>query len=230
MGEVFLLALAAAIYPTLLAGVAIMLGRPNPLGQLAGFLVGGMAFSIGVGLLILFGLKGSGAVHTTKQPTSIGIDVVVGLISLGVAYVLLTDRDLPLRERRARRKERQLADADEHVSWTKRALATGSMPLAIAIGMVLNVPGVWYLAALKDIAASGSSTTGSVLLLIAFNVVMFMLVEIPLVAYALEPERSRELVARFNVAARVHGRTIAVVVCICVGVYLLVRGLFTAAS
>jgi hypothetical protein len=38
-----LLGLAAAVYPTLLAGVILILTQPNPLQMLVAFLVGGMA-------------------------------------------------------------------------------------------------------------------------------------------------------------------------------------------
>jgi hypothetical protein len=46
VANVFVLALAAAVYPTLLAGVIVILSRPNPLRLLGGFLLGGMTISI----------------------------------------------------------------------------------------------------------------------------------------------------------------------------------------
>lgn len=228
MGNVFVLALAAAVYPTLLAGVIVILSRPNPAGQLAAFLLGGMAFSVTVGLVALFALKGSGLASTSHKPTSSGIDVGAGAVSLTVAFVLWTRRDVPLRERREQRKQRRSDPPEPSTSWTKRTLARGSLPLAFAIGVLLNVPGVWYLAALKDIVAGHHGAPVEVLLVLGFNLVMFVLIEAPLVCYLVAPERAQALVQRFDEGLHTHARAIGVAVAGLVGAYLLVKGIVAA--
>src|SRR3954468_3949303 len=86
--HIFLLAVAAALYPTLLAGVIIILGRPQPVRLLAAFLLGGMIVSIAVGLIVLNAMERSGGLDRSSQPTPAGLMIAVGLLSLGVAYAL----------------------------------------------------------------------------------------------------------------------------------------------
>ena len=58
--EVLLLALYAALYPTLLAVVVILLAQARPRRLLTVYVIGGMSVSIGAGLLVVFALSGSG--------------------------------------------------------------------------------------------------------------------------------------------------------------------------
>jgi hypothetical protein len=46
LASIIPLAIAAAVYPTLLAGVILLLGRDNPAPLLAGFLAGGVLISL----------------------------------------------------------------------------------------------------------------------------------------------------------------------------------------
>jgi hypothetical protein len=59
MGNIILLALAAAVYPALLAAVIVLLARDKPARLLAAFLAGGMLMSITAGLIIVFALDGA---------------------------------------------------------------------------------------------------------------------------------------------------------------------------
>jgi hypothetical protein len=65
VGNIILLALAAAVYPILLAGVIVILARDKPARQLAAFLAGDMLISITAGLIIVFALDGT--VSTSNQ-------------------------------------------------------------------------------------------------------------------------------------------------------------------
>ena len=53
--------------------------------------------------------------------------------------------------------------------------------------LVINVPGAAYLIALKDIAAGGYGTAVQVVLVLGFNLVMFVLAEVPLVGLWVAP-------------------------------------------
>ena len=52
--DIIPLALAAAVYPPLLAGIIILLARDKPVAMLAAFMAGGMVVSLVLGLLIVF--------------------------------------------------------------------------------------------------------------------------------------------------------------------------------
>ena len=231
MGDVFVLALGAAVYPTLLAVAIILLRQPNPVAQLSIFWLGGMLMSVGIGLAALFALKGSGIVNHSRQGASWGIDLAAGVLCIGGAFVFATERDAPMRERmQARRARRHPPDPEREAKtpFITRTLSGGSLPVAFGIGVLLNLPGVIYLAALKDIANGHHSVPIEVAGVLGFNLIMFTLIEVPLVSYILEPERSRVMVERFNDSTRAHARHIAVVVLAGIGVYLLIKGLSAA--
>jgi len=57
--QLLFLALEAALYPTLLAAVVILLAGPRPRPLLAAYLAGGLTISIALGLVIVFALEGA---------------------------------------------------------------------------------------------------------------------------------------------------------------------------
>ena len=90
--------------------------------------------------------------------------------------------------------------------------------------MALNLPGALYLVALKDIAAASYPAAESALLIIAYNLIMFALAEVPLVGYLVAPDATRDRVTRFNAWLGENGRLIAAVLCGLAGVLLILRG------
>src|SRR2546425_388453 len=131
--QLLVLALDAALYPTLLAAVVILLAQPRRVPLLTAYLAGGLTISIGLGLAIIAALKDSAAAH---HPTGADIALVVG-----------------------------------------------------------------------------------------FNLIMFMLAEIPLLGLLLAPERTGEIVTRLNDWISGHGRQIATGLCTVLGAFLIVRGI-----
>ena len=109
--------------------------------------------------------------------------------------------------------------------WSERILARGSVPIVFAAGLAINIPGAAYLIGLKDIAAGHHSTATEVVLILGFNLIMFLLAEVPLVGLFLAPEQTGALVRRFNDWLSGHSRQIAVALCAFLGVFLVVRGI-----
>jgi hypothetical protein len=167
-----------------------------------------------------------------------GADLAVGGLSLLLAVGLATRADVRVRERRARRKVAAGAPSEAPVEepssssskepWAERILARGSVPIVFAAALAINVPGAAYLIALKDIAAGHHSPATEVIMIIAFNVIMFALAEIPLLGLVFAPERTHDLVERGNAWLSGHGRQIAIGLCVVFGVYLIVRGIVNA--
>lgn len=226
MGHVLLLALAAALYPTLLAGVIVILSRPRPVRALVGFLAGGMTVSIAAGLAIVRSLESSGAVGSGNATRPV-LDLVAGTLSLAIAWAVWRGHASRLAAwRRARRPPRE----NPRASWTDRALGRGSVGIAFAVGVILNLPGVWYLAALADIAHADASLPAELLAIVLFNVIMFLLVEIPLVFYLVDEQRARSLVDSGSSWIRSHSQQVGMVVACVVGTWLVVKGTLAAVS
>lgn len=226
-GKLIVLALAAAFYPTLLAVVILIITRPQPARLLLGFLIGGMLTSVTVGFVLLRAIEGTGTLSDGSGGTlSPAIDLILGCLSLAIAFVLATGRESGLVERTARRKElKAKPEKPAKDPWTKRILERGSVPLAVMLGVALDLPSVWYLAALKDIAHANHSTGQDLVSILVFNVIMFALIEIPLVYYLVTPDRAAATVARFDAWARGHMRQIGVSVTTVIGLYLIANGL-----
>jgi hypothetical protein len=221
------LACAAAVYPTLLAGVIVMLGRPAPLPLLVGFLLGGLVMSVTLGLIIVFVIHG--AVSTShRKAVSPEVNLIAGVLSLVLAAFLWSRRDVGrLGERKPLEPPRDIESSGANPrrsaeSITKRILAHGSPGTAFALGVVLNVPGIWYLVALNDIANNNRGAGAAVLLILLFNAIMFLLVEVPLVGYLISPEGTTARVKRFQRWLGEHSRLVAAVVALAVGAYLVV--------
>ena len=146
MGEVVLLSFTSAFNPTLIAVTTLMLLLPNPKGLMLGYYLGAMLTSITLGLLIVFSLKSSGVVSSTKHTLSPFADVVLGGLTLILAAVLASGRDRRYRERRAKKKE-----GKPEPRW-QRELRRGSPRTTFVIGALLTLPGASYLAGLDRLS------------------------------------------------------------------------------
>lgn len=233
VGKVFVLALAAAVYPTLLAIVVLILTRPHPTRLFAGFLIGGMAMSMTIGAVILAFADTSKIDTNSSSSPRPWVNIFLGLVLLFIWRRLATGRDLPGAERRRLRSEkkaREKAAAEaagevEKESAATRLIAKDSPVLAIFIGAALSLPSLWYLAALKDIDQGDYSTPAAIGMLVLFNLIMFALIEIPLIFFLVRPGEAAAMVARFDAWLRGHTHEIAMWVCGIAGVGLIIEGL-----
>ncbi len=218
--DIFLLSLVAAVNATLLAAVTVMLFLPEPKRLLLGFLLGGLLTSLTIGFLIVFALHDSATEASAESTISPTIEVALGVIFLIVAYVLHGGHDQRLKERR-RAKE---PEAEKEPSKVEQLLGRGSARITFALGVVLTLPGVAYLAALHDLRDSGYGTVVDILVIIGFNFMLMLLLEVPLVGYYVAPQRTVREVERFQDWLARRGRHAAVVAFAVIGLFMVVRG------
>jgi hypothetical protein len=221
--SIFLLSLLAMFNPTLLAAVTVMLLLPGPKKLMFGYLMGAYLTSITLGMLIVFSLNDTESVGSAKHTLSPIEDIVVGLIALLVAYVLGGSRAEPLRERRRRRKAEKAGEKKE--SLPERLLGRGSARITFALGVVLSFPGVSYLAALDRIAKLDDAVVPTVLLVLCFCLIQQLLLEVPLLGYAIAPERTAAAVTGFRDWLARNGHRAATIGAATIGGLLLLRGL-----
>jgi hypothetical protein len=230
--ELLVLALDAALYPTLLACVVILLSQSRRRSLLTAFLAGGLTISIVLGLGIIAVLEESNAVPESRSGASWVTDLAVGGLALLLAVALAAQADTRLKARHHARHPGKPADPDaarkEPIS--QRLLARSSVPVVFVAALAINLPGAAYLVGLKDIAAAHRSTGEDIALVVAFNLIMFMLAEIPLVGLIVAPEPTVARVHRLNGWFSANGRTIAVVLCTLLGCFLIARGIVVAFS
>lgn len=225
LGVVLGLALLSMLNPSLVAATTVMLLLPNPRRLMLGYLLGAYMTAITVGLVLVHGLKNSSFADTAKRTISPTEEIAVGAILLVVAFVLATDRDAPVRDRRERRKEAKAQKGNAGEPWSQRMLGRGSAGVAFAVGAILSFPGVSYLTALGRIAKVGPGTVATVLLVVGFCLIQLLPLELPLLGYAVAPERTQRAIASFRAWLARRGRRAAVILAIALGAILIVRGI-----
>ena len=147
MEAIFGLAVWAAIYPTLLACVVVILLLPRPERLLLGFWLGAMAMSLTCGLIVVFALGGSsGATTTTRHAISPIAEITLGAILLLLALVFFSGRDQRYNARMERRREKQ---AKKPPSKMMKLLRRGTPRTTFVVGaVIIGIPGVSYLTAM----------------------------------------------------------------------------------
>ena len=228
MGQIVLLAFAAAVFPTLIACVAVMISRPEPRGLLLAFYLGGLISSLTSGVVVLVYFNdGHTVLGSTSSTPSPGTSIVAGLVSLLLAWLMASRRGHGLldqwRSRHPRRHEQK-----QGPSWAERHLNRANARVAFVVGAAINLPGPFYLLALGDIATGGYSTAEQLGLIVLFNAIMFVLVEVPLVGYLVQPEATAERVASFATWLNANGLRVMGWLVGAVGIGLIVQGLAAA--
>jgi hypothetical protein len=219
MGElapILVLSLTAMLNPTLLAAVTLMMLLPETKRLMLGYLLGSYLTSISVGLIVVFALHDTGSFSTARNTLTPVEDLVFGAIALIVGLVLRSD----VGERRRRQQEKPQREA-----WPQRLLGRGSPRVAFAVGALLSFPGASYLVALNRIAHLDEGAGIAVALVVLFCLVQQLLLEAPLVGYAVSPERTQRAVDGFRRWLREKGRQTASAGAAAIGLLLLLRGL-----
>jgi hypothetical protein len=219
----FLFALVAALNPTLLTATTVMLLLPNPRRLMLGYLAGALTTGMIVGIAIVEWLSGTGAVDETKHTVSPGIDLALGAIALFGAYVIQSGR---LSRRRQRREQQH----GKHVPRWQNALGRGSARTTYVIGLLLSFPGASYLASLNAISKLDLDSAEVVFTVLAVNLVMLILLEVPLISFAVAPEWTPVAIERLKAWMRDHGERAVEGILTVVGVLLILRGTITVVA
>jgi len=226
LGSIFGLALLAMANPTLLAAVTVMMLLPGTKRLMLGYLLGAYVTSITLGIAIVLTLSGSEGVESARHTLSPIEDLAIGAILLLIGYVLLTGRTDGLRERRRRRKEEKRGGPPKE-SWPERMLGRGSARVTFVVGMLLSFPGVSYLTALDRISKLDASDAEMILLVLAVAVIQQMLLELPVLGYAVAPDWTQDAVTRFRAWLGRNARRVGGYVALTLGALLVLRGVIT---
>jgi Sap-like sulfolipid-1-addressing protein len=193
--EIFLLAAGSMFWPLLLVVVALALRTPQALRILAWFWAGGMLTSVSVGAAIVFALDGTARTSGSTRPSAPSIDVVVGSLALLAAIVL---HRVGARAARRRTQPEPPKRKTRTSRWVEHLVESGG-PLAFVGGIVATIlPAPLAIIAMADIAELDYSVTETVLVIVAFYLVMFTFVEVPMIGYVVSPDRTEEKAAAFN--------------------------------
>jgi Sap, sulfolipid-1-addressing protein len=221
VGDIFVLALTAALNPTLVAASTVMMLLPNPVRLMLGYLFGALLTSVTLGLLIISALDGSDAVATTRHTVSPAATLALGCIALMGAVVVGTDRHVGKKGDRPTREDKPKQKGPPR--W-QRALGRGSARVTFVVGAMLTLPGASYLAGLSRIDKANYSTPETVVAVVVFNLIMLALLEVPLVCFLFAPEWTPRAIDRAKAWIGRHSRRFAVSLLTVVGALLMLKG------
>jgi hypothetical protein len=227
LGQVLVFALTAALNPTLIAASTVMMLLANPIRLMLGYLCGALLTSVTLGIVIVYELKSSGLVSTTKRTLSPVATTVIGVIFLILALLLRTGRDQRVAQRRRARKA---AKPDKGPPRWQRELGKGSARVTFVVGALLTLPGASYIAGLTRLSKLHYSVAGNVLTIVLFNVIMLALLEVPLLSFAIAPDRTPKAINRAKAWAGRHWRRFLIRFFAGIGVLLVIKGLIQLLS
>jgi hypothetical protein len=207
-GDALALAVVSIVRPTTAAAVWAMLVSSRPRRLLGSYLLAGMAVSLTVGI---------GVVVVASQlwsPREVSSSRGVVLVVLGAVALLLSAAVgfgwVP---------EFRLAPATE-----RRPRTLSPVGAAIA-GVVTHLPGVFYLAGLSAIVATGAAAAGAALQVVVYNLIWFSpaIVALGVCVFGTVPSAART--ERLGSWARVHQTVILCVLTGVVGIWLIAEGI-----
>jgi Sap, sulfolipid-1-addressing protein len=206
VGSIILLALAAAVYPQLLAVVVIILTRPNPRLLLWACYLASMLVSVGSSVLIFAVFQSRGSVAgTSSHRLGPGAYLLVGAVAVLLAILIATRRGRALldRHRPALRRGRRRAGpgssaAANAQARAERALSEGSAVVACLVGALLAIPGPFDLVALGRLARGGYGVVAAAGVMAVFALIKFILIEVPIAGYTIDRDRTAAMVNRFS--------------------------------
>jgi hypothetical protein len=211
--DVLVLALASAPRPAGLAALYALLSASPPRRVVVAYFVGGLTFSVTVGVLVVAIFHGAGIDYRGTDVYSV-IELLGGVAALWLAVGVGTGRrQLPTR-----------GEGGGEGSATIRRLHNPSVIAAFVAGIATHLPGLFYLIALQAIVAEGRGLVVGALQVLLFNVIWFGATIASVVLFLIRPGAARRALASVDGWARRHARRITVLVFAVAGSYLAIRG------
>jgi threonine/homoserine/homoserine lactone efflux protein len=216
--EVAGLGLAVAFTsPGSVVTVIILLSMSNGVRRAIAFICGWI-LAIGVlGALMVFVLQGQdfGSRQTTPSRAASAIEVVLGLLLVVVSF-------------RAYRRPRQQTKSQSPPKWLDRidrihwllGVAVGAFMLSFAL----------TIAAMAEILKAHVGTADAVVAALVFALASIFTISAPVVVVLVAPDRSAQVLASWKAWLLQHARSIALILLMVVGVFLVVRGAYDLAA
>ena len=213
--EIIALAMASMIRPTSLAATYALLAHNSRRTLMLAYVVGGLVFTIGFGLIVVYSMHGI-HIHPGTGRTKAIAEIVGGAAALVFGVALLTGRVQGPHAREAPEGGgRLVALLNGHVN--KR--------VAVLAGPATHLPGIFYFIALNVIVAHNARVAGGALEVTTYNAIWYALPILALVLCIVRPEAARDGVGAVERWASAHSRPMLLVVSFLAGTALVARGI-----
>ena len=187
------LALLSALSPTALLIAAVYLGSARPGLTSMFYLVGAVAMSFVMGVIVLLALRSAGLNHPDQHAPRYGLRLGLGIVFLAAGTLV------------AARKRRHPDHAKQHHGLVSRMVAEPAPLSAFVVGLLVFAPGVTFIAALQVIATARAGPDLTVLAVILVVVINVLLVWLPIMLHLVAPKVTERRLRAFNHWLRAHG-------------------------
>jgi hypothetical protein len=219
--EALVLGLISAVRGVTLAIVYALLLSERARRLLVAYVLAGAVVTLGVGIVVVTWL------HTSTRASGsttgrLWVDLVLGVVAVVWAGFHLAGHPLRLRRPgRERRRERSTVLPEA----LDRRLRAPTLPMVIGAGVLTNLPGLYYLAALVAILQTHPSAVDGVAQVAVYTVLRFAAPLAALVLVVLRPDRTMEIVRSAHAWGHRNSRVLLGLLVGAVGVYLAGKGL-----
>ncbi len=214
--QIIPLALGAAVSPTALMGIILLLSiSKRPKLQGFGYYIGAVILIL---MVILLGIiLGAGVTSTSQKPNPLlaEIDVLLGIFLLifGIRRIFKTQKS-----------PKKLFQGDNKQTSKILQFLEG---VSFGFGMFLInfSTTIIVLEAGKDIGASSVNLIGQLIVIAILTIITLLVCEVPLLVYILFPEKANNLLSNVNKWMQRNGHYLMGFVIMVIGIYLIWIGL-----
>lgn len=209
------LAALGALYPPALLIAAIYLGSARPRRMALLYLAGAVVMTVVASVVILVALRAGGLSLPTHRTPRYGLRLGLGALAL-IAAGYLTLRERSRRQHPAAKPKKP--------SLVNRMAAHPRPRTALAVGLLVFLPGAGFVAAVQVIATARAglgATIGALALVVAIDVAFAWL---PLAVHLIAPDRTTRTLKALDAWLGVHGRMLLIAAIAAIGVILVANG------
>lgn len=236
-GTVLVMAVVAAVDPIRIGVVAYMLSRAHPIRLLLPFFVFAFAINVAVGAAVVFVFRDANL--GSAGSSSPVLEISVGVLALILAAISATGLldELLRRFHHSRVPVGGTAESVDPPSLDtlpivsklpegiKAALRGDAAWAAGLLGVINGFPTPYYLAAMAAALTSGTAVGEQMAALVAFNIVGFIAVLVPLISFWIAPQSTRDTVERLYEVMKSRRRLVITVIAGAVGAFFIGLGI-----
>ncbi|HUC60048.1 MAG TPA: GAP family protein [Streptosporangiaceae bacterium] len=207
-------ALLAAFYPPAMLIAALYLASERPGRVMAFYVTGGIVMVTVVAVAALIAIRAGDLSHVGHHQTRYGLRLALGVLAI-IAAVFLW------------RRQRKPADqAKPRKPGLVQRLSARPTPLtAFAAGAVMFGPSLTFVAAVQVVGTAKVGVGETVAAMAMIIVLTVAFAWLPLIAYAVAPQRTVRLLRHFESWLKLHGKTVLTGAVGLVGILLVIQGI-----
>jgi hypothetical protein len=210
-------ALLAAISPTSLLVMAVLLGSAKPRETALAYAAGAILMSVAMAVVLLVIIRVTGLDQVRQRDPRYGLRLAIGVLGLAAAVVVV--------------RHRPAESAESHGDgFIARRIADPSPRSAFLVGVILFAPSATFIAAVDVIATARASVPGTVLGLVVIVILSVLVVWLPLLGFLLAPEATTRRLNEVIAWLRARGRFLGASALAVGGVILLIDGILGLTS